>query len=42
MLSSADIVATLSTVEDNDSDDAGDELPAVTIQSSLYNYVVLL
>ena len=31
MLSSADIVATLGSVEDNDShDDAGDELPVVT------------
>ena len=30
MLSSADIVATLGSVEDNDSDDAGDELPVIT------------
>ena len=30
MLSSADTVATLGSVEDNDSDDAGDELPVVT------------
>ena len=28
--SSADIVATLRSVEDNDSDDAGDELPVIT------------
>ena len=30
MLSSADIVVTLGSVEDNDSDDAGDELPVIT------------
>ena len=49
VLSSADIVATLGSVEDNDSDDAGDELPVVTysqacsaLRQSSHSYCVLI
>ena len=49
MISSADIVATLGSVEDNDSDDAGDELPVVhtvklgqLLRLSSHSYCILI
>ena len=38
MLSSADIVATLGSVKDNDSDDAGEELPVVTYSQACSDF----